>query len=1264
MFLALALLVFSFTAFFLLSSTVFATSGVNHTVCRNCHINDNPEHLLDSYNCNLCHDKDGVATLAEIHAPNIGVFLRQSAHMKIPTINTDTDGRKLSERCVQCHDNKGDAPKLQRSPFNLTNEENLCFSCHKQGGTTPESGLSVTAPDIESDFSRNSRHAITGTTGDGLGGAKVECSSCHNPHVVQDGATDAIKKVVDPSNTFGLWTGSFTEFCLKCHQDNADTPKETDTEATFVPYTINFPFVDSVFSPFFAGWDKTAYRESAHGEKINGEDGQEKVQCNKCHRPHSSDNDRLNAFNTDGQQSVDLEVIEKTYNLDDVLDDASYPVQSPVVSGENVFGDFGIDNNTGGVIPSRAFLRYKLDIPEEAQIIEANLIVSSNWNSWSTLAPFTAKIGLIDQDNVSSFSNSITIDNPTWGLPIDNNNLDWIARPWSIDNTIESPDLKTLIDSFISRNNYQPNVSYVGLRVDEGNADNLLNFTTDRQYFDARSFKNYESDPNKAAKLKVVYSLVQPRNGNDKYDIAAGNEEKLCFQCHRPNNNQGAPDVFSAIRQSKSHNKVWDNGKHKDTENNFNIGDSNRHSECSDCHDPHKAKKGNHQLGNNLASGPIQGAKGVGVINGAAGTAPIFEPKQITYEYELCLKCHSSYALGYTGKDKAVELNPANAAYHPIEGIGKNLGIKDEAFVLGTPWNPTAGDDPDYGLNSNIENPNARINPNYANGARVTCSDCHGNSSSTAKGPHGSSNSNVLKMPVPQVCYQCHRPEVYGNYGSQLQSTAGEPTRFRAHYAHVTNRGGTGQPATDAVDCLGCHGNLHGSPTQKFLIDPSKAVLNHNEGGSSSCDSAICHVSPQTMTYTDAYPHFNDNYNPNVYIHNESFDNTNNKDTINTTADWDIISSELKLPRTALEPWTAQPSVNAPDVGANSEPALADLDGDSDFDLLIGEFNGISYAYRNIGNNASPAWSAKATWNAPDIGFAAAPAFADLNNDGKKDLMIGAWDGRVYGYKNTGTTLSPKWTAWPAWDSPNRGDYAKPALADVDNDSDVDLMIGSYNDSYIFYPTTVLRNTGTIASPTWAASGWNVPTSMYTRNDPTFADLDYDGDLDLMIGQNDGGSYGFKNQGSNSSPNWVAQSSWNAPGVGSLAAPAFADLDNDGKKDLIIGSNSGVSYAYRNSSGYIASKNIGVSTTVDIVSENIIKATLTATESNDIGTSVSYRLTRDGGLTWENVTNGVEYTFSSSNSEKSDLRWRATLNGTNVNTPIIAGIKINYTVQQ
>ena len=264
--------------------------------------------------------------------------------------------------------------------------------------------------------------------------------------------------------------------------------------------------------------------------------------------------------------------------------------------------------------------------------------------------------------------------------------------------------------------------------------------------------------------------------------------------------------------------------------------------------------------------------------------------------------------------------------------------------------------------------------------------------------------------------------------------------------------------------------------------------------------------------------------------------------------------------------WTANSGWDLPDVGQGSAPALADLDDDGDYDLLLGNNSGIALGYENTGSANSPVWTRRSSWDVyAVVGYGGTKvAFADLDDDSDYDLLLGEGPtSATLAYENTGSVNTPSWTRKTGWDGPTlQYPGAKPALADLDSDGDHDLILSqAFNGSIYAY-----ENTGSASSPTWTRkSSWD-PPFVGQGATPDLADLDYDGDYDLLIGKKDNGTtYAYENTGGASSPAWTRKYSWDPQDVTQLSAkPALADLDNDGDYDLLLGTMDGVTLGFEN----------------------------------------------------------------------------------------------------
>ncbi|MCF2146426.1 FG-GAP-like repeat-containing protein [Desmonostoc muscorum LEGE 12446] len=287
------------------------------------------------------------------------------------------------------------------------------------------------------------------------------------------------------------------------------------------------------------------------------------------------------------------------------------------------------------------------------------------------------------------------------------------------------------------------------------------------------------------------------------------------------------------------------------------------------------------------------------------------------------------------------------------------------------------------------------------------------------------------------------------------------------------------------------------------------------------------------------------------------------------------------------------------DVGYFAAPTFADIDGDGDLDAFVGNYDGNTLFYRNTGTAAAATFTLETTnpFGLTDVGYLAAPTFADIDNDGDLDAFVGNDDGNTLFYRNTGTAAVPTFTleATNPFGLTNVGNYAVPTLADIDNDGDLDAFVGNSSGNTLFY-----RNTGTAAAATFTLEATNPfgLTDVGLSAAPTFADIDNDGDLDAFVGNNDGDTLFYRNTGTAAAATFTLEATnpFGLTNVGFSAKPTFADIDADGDLDAFVGNGDGNTLFFENTSA---------TTTTPTVS--ITAQTATATESGSNGV---YRITR------------------------------------------------------
>ncbi|MCX6351740.1 MAG: T9SS type A sorting domain-containing protein [Bacteroidetes bacterium] len=215
-------------------------------------------------------------------------------------------------------------------------------------------------------------------------------------------------------------------------------------------------------------------------------------------------------------------------------------------------------------------------------------------------------------------------------------------------------------------------------------------------------------------------------------------------------------------------------------------------------------------------------------------------------------------------------------------------------------------------------------------------------------------------------------------------------------------------------------------------------------------------------------------------------------------------------------------------AGLSASPAFLDYDHDGDMDMVIatqGDYaqNGHNadklVLYKNIGTVAKPVFKkvnddymgiSKRKW------WTLTVAFGDLNGDGKPDMLMGENSGTIAYYKNIATTGNDSFVLVDAnLDAIDVGYLSTPAIADINNDSLNDIVIGNLDGTFSYYQNKGVSGTPSFklitakfgdTTTNWYYREYNSPTdtplvpSAYGSSSPICGDFDNDGKLDMMSG--------------------------------------------------------------------------------------------------------------------------------------------------------------------
>ena len=254
------------------------------------------------------------------------------------------------------------------------------------------------------------------------------------------------------------------------------------------------------------------------------------------------------------------------------------------------------------------------------------------------------------------------------------------------------------------------------------------------------------------------------------------------------------------------------------------------------------------------------------------------------------------------------------------------------------------------------------------------------------------------------------------------------------------------------------------------------------------------------------------------------------------------------------------------DTGSESIIKMADLDADGDLDMLVAnkiepsnQRTSLMWVYENVGTAKEASFRFKEILDMTST-YHQNPAIADLDADGDLDFLLGKWNKEIAYFRNDGTPSEYNFTEVnQVYEVLTRGQNTTPALVDIDADGDLDLFAGESSGTINYW-----TNTGTAQKASFElVSDSYLDIDTGRRSFPTFADLDGDGDYDMILGTDLDGLLLYMNEGTPQVPNFVDHGVLDVDAQ-AIATPEFADIDADGDLDLFIGGLSGGIMFFRN----------------------------------------------------------------------------------------------------
>ena len=364
-----------------------------------------------------------------------------------------------------------------------------------------------------------------------------------------------------------------------------------------------------------------------------------------------------------------------------------------------------------------------------------------------------------------------------------------------------------------------------------------------------------------------------------------------------------------------------------------------------------------------------------------------------------------------------------------------------------------------------------------------------------------------------------------GNSVNEVEITINDvvPTNYHFHIAGTFDSNKTGRTAPSGLDILE---NLSGDII--FSIETGRAGEPLGDG--IDIASTFGEVIPSPLTAASS----------TVAVAAADLDDDDDIDIvrINTSGDNAILLNNGPAAwlddatNTSNNFTTSQALGNA----TNTSVAVADIDGANGPDIVIGN-SATNLVFLNNGSGSYAAQAQPVSFTS--VAGTQAVALADVDNMNGVDVIVGL-DGANQVLLNNGAgsfTDSGQLLAG--------GDTASVAMADIDNDGDQDMVTGNNgaNRIWINNINNAMGQAGVFTDSGQALGSGDTRAVV-------LADIDSDSDLDLLTGNTNGANRVWRNDGKgNFSEDAVAQTL----GTSDTETLVAVDADNDGDTDIVSG---------------------------------------------------------------------------------------------------------------